>query len=394
LTARDRAIVTSSSTELDLAVEALNRGDARASRPAFERLTRIDPGRLDAWLGLALACRALGDDPVEIQAIDRVLALDPRHIPALSMKAERFERLGDDRAAKAFYAAVVAAAPAPGSMPPTIQEMVRAAGRRSAHYSRVYETHLREAVVRAGFSTETSSRRFAQSVDLLLGRGQIYLQSPKSFYFPEMPQRQFYERHEFPWLAAIEAQTDLVREEMLRAIRDPAAVAPYVRTDPNRPAKAFGNLRDNPDWSAVYLIRNGAVVPEAAALCPATMAALRAAPLTDAPGATPSVLFSLLRPGVRIPPHTGHNNARLICHLPLVVPPGCGLRVGSETREWKLGEALIFDDSIEHEAWNEGDALRVVLLFDIWRPELTLEERALVAATLGAVVSYGGAPPD
>jgi aspartyl/asparaginyl beta-hydroxylase (cupin superfamily) len=76
--------------------------------------------------------------------------------------------------------------------------------------------------------------------------------------------------------------------------------------------------------------------------------------------------------------------------LPLIVPEGCGLRVGNETRAWREGEALIFDDSIEHEAWNTSDRVRVVLLFDIWRPELTEGERKLVAALMAAVGSFGG----
>jgi aspartyl/asparaginyl beta-hydroxylase (cupin superfamily) len=132
------------------------------------------------------------------------------------------------------------------------------------------------------------------------------------------------------------------------------------------------------------------VVAEAAARCPNTLAALEGVPLSTAPDRMPSVLFSLLRPHVRIPPHTGQTNARLICHLPLIVPGGGGLRVGNETRSWTEGEALIFDDSIEHEAWNDSDQVRVVLLFDIWRPELSAEEQGLIAAVLGAVSTYGG----
>jgi aspartyl/asparaginyl beta-hydroxylase (cupin superfamily) len=119
------------------------------------------------------------------------------------------------------------------------------------------------------------------------------------------------------------------------------------------------------------------------------MAALRDVPLTDAPGRTPSVLFSLLKPGTRIQPHNGQINARLICHLPLIVPPGCALRVGNETRPWVMGETLIFDDSIEHEAWNDSRETRVVLLFEVWRPELTAAERSSVAALLAAVGTYG-----
>ena len=79
-------------------------------------------------------------------------------------------------------------------------------------------------------------------------------------------------------------------------------------------------------------------------------------------------LFSVLEPGTHIPPHNGMLNTRLICHLPLIVPPGCRLRVGSETRTVEAGKTMIFDDSMEHEAWNDSGETRVVLLFEIWRP--------------------------
>ena len=81
-------------------------------------------------------------------------------------------------------------------------------------------------------------------------------------------------------------------------------------------------------------------------------------------------------------------NARLICHLPLVVPPGCGFRVGGETREWREGELLIFDDTVEHEAWNEGSSERIILIFDVWRPEIDSEERRAITALFEAVDNY------
>ncbi len=90
-------------------------------------------------------------------------------------------------------------------------------------------------------------------------------------------------------------------------------------------------------------------------------------------------MFSALAPRTHIPPHTGESNARLVVHLPLIVPENCGsLRVGFEQRAWRVGEALIFDDSIEHEAWNNSDELRVVLLFDVWNPQLTQQDREIV----------------
>ena len=93
------------------------------------------------------------------------------------------------------------------------------------------------------------------------------------------------------------------------------------------------------------------------------------------PGWGPSAVFSMLKAGAHIGAHTGMYNTRLICHLPLIVPPGCRFRVGNEVREWEEGKLLIFDDTIEHEAWNDGPEDRVVLVFDIWRPELTAQEK-------------------
>ena len=72
----------------------------------------------------------------------------------------------------------------------------------------------------------------------------------------------------------------------------------------------------------------------------------------------------------------------------MIVPPGCGFRVGNETREWKAGEAWVFDDTIEHEAWNESDQLRVILMIDVWNPHLSESERAMVSALLNGIRKY------
>jgi aspartyl/asparaginyl beta-hydroxylase (cupin superfamily) len=151
-------------------------------------------------------------------------------------------------------------------------------------------------------------------------------------------------------------------------------------------------MLNNPKWSAFYLWKHGELVRENAARCSKTVQALAAVPFSQFKNRSPSVLFSLLRPGGHIPPHTGEINARLICHLPLIVPPTCALRVGNDTRAVVEGKAWVFDDTIEHEAWNRSSETRVILLFEIWRPELTPEERALVSAMFEAIEAYGAAP--
>jgi aspartyl/asparaginyl beta-hydroxylase (cupin superfamily) len=99
-------------------------------------------------------------------------------------------------------------------------------------------------------------------------------------------------------------------------------------------------------------------------------------------------MFSLLKPQTHIPPHHGMLNTRLIAHLPLIVPEGCAMRVGDETRAWQTGKLALFDDSVEHEAWNKSDQTRVVLLFDVARPELDATELKAVALCFEAMDGF------
>jgi aspartyl/asparaginyl beta-hydroxylase (cupin superfamily) len=124
------------------------------------------------------------------------------------------------------------------------------------------------------------------------------------------------------------------------------------------------------------------------------MGLLAGAPQPDQPGRTPAAMFSLLKPRTRIPPHTGVSNVRLVTHVPLIIPADCGFRVGNDTRQWVPGHAWVFDDTIEHEAWNESDRTRVILLFDIERPEVTDDERRQVAAMFEAIDAFSGRKPD
>jgi hypothetical protein len=374
------------------ALAALREGRHPEARRMFEQLAA--GGRADSivYLGLAYACLGTGDTRASLSATERVLALEPGNLRALLLKADHLARSGDPRAAASHYQAVVTAAAAQGPLPPDLAREVARAQSMCQRHAGQFEATLRQRLSPLGLD-DVAAERFAQSLDILFGRSRIYVQEPRNYYFPGLPQVQFYPRADFPWLDAIEAATGEIRAELEAVLRDADAFAPYVRSDPGRPRPQGDVMLDNPDWSAFYLWKDGALVPANAARCPRTVAVLEGAPLCRLPQRSPSILFSLLRPHTRIPPHHGLVNTRLICHLPLIVPPGCGLRVGNETREWIEGKAWVFDDSIEHEAWNDSDHTRVILLFEVWRPELSERERALVQAMFAGIDEHVGQKP-
>jgi len=333
-------------------------------------------------------------DDTGIDAIDRLLAADPRNVLALIRKADHFASTGDSRSASAFYLAALRAAPPAAQVPPDLLRELRRAQETCDRYAKDYKGYLRGRLAQQGFDPLRSSGRFARSLDIIFGERRIYLQEPRYYYFPELPNVQFYERQQFPWFDEVEAETDAIRAELLEVMRTPGAFSPYVTGHANRPRKDEQGMLNNPDWSAFFLWKNGEPVPENLARCPSVMRALRNAPLATVGNRSPSVLFSLLKPGTHIPPHNGLVNTRLICHLPLIVPGRCRLRVGNETREWVTGKAWAFDDSIDHEAWNDSDQTRVILLFDVWRPELSAAERTLVTQLFEAIDAYSGTKPD
>jgi hypothetical protein len=367
-------------------MEALGRSDPRAALESFGEIEAA--GGEPPWLAVARAHNLAGDIDAEQQALQRILDRDKRDLPALLAMGELQMRRHDDRAAISFFSAALNQAsvtPPPAHLAPFLERaqafIVEAQGR--------YVAHLEAQLDAAGVTADKASPRVAAALDLLHGRKQLYLQQPNVFYFPGLPQRQFYEREEFDWLGEIEAAAPAIRDELVAVMASDGDFAPYVAGSPDRPPPN-NHLLGDPSWGAYYLWQSGAPVAGQAERCPTAMAALEKAPIPVIAGRSPMALFSLLMPDTHIAPHHGMLNTRLICHLPLIAPEGCTLRVGNETREWRFGETLIFDDSFEHEAWNRGSQIRVVLLFEIWRPEIGAAERDELTALFEAVGMFGG----
>ncbi len=373
--------------------DALRRGDARTARESFERIVAAGQADVSVCLALHHACRRLNDKAAALAAIDKALILEPRNLLALIRKADHLAELGDERGASSFYQFAIRIAPPADEMPASLRDELSRAKAMSERYAGQFEAFLEERLIRGSVAEERSTARFRHSLDILLGRKQIYFQQPHTYFFPELPQIQFYDRNDFPWLDKVEAATADIRAELLEVMKQESAFKPYIQGDPTRPRKEQSGMTDNPDWSAFYLWKDGELKSENAARCPRTMNVMAEVPLDHVKNRSPSVLFSLLRPGARIPPHSGLVNTRLIGHLPLIVPPNCGFRVGNDTRTPVEGKAWLFDDTMEHEAWNDSDRTRVILLFEIWRPELTEEERGLVNAMFEAIDAYSGHKP-
>jgi aspartate beta-hydroxylase len=358
-----------------LGVLTLTDGDIAASIELHRRATVADPDAPVLWMNLAKAQREAGDDDGEANSLDAVLGLDAVYFPALVRKAELCERRGDRAEALRLWQGVIATAPQTGGLDEILahaHEFVRA---QTDHFAETVDAGLAEARHRASGSL----RRFDAAVGFATGRRKLFTNECAGFHYPFLPADEFFERSHFPWLCELEAATPAIRAELESLLETGTpGFAPYVQMAPGTPENKWTTLDGQMEWGAYYLWHYGKPVADAHVRCPQTVAALAAVPQLHLKGRCPSAFFSILQPGARIPPHTGVTNIRTIIHLPLIVPDGCGFRVGGETREWREGEAFAFDDTIEHEAWNESAQLRAVLILDVWNPHIDEDERILV----------------
>ncbi|MEK8032814.1 aspartyl/asparaginyl beta-hydroxylase domain-containing protein [Ideonella sp. DXS29W] len=374
--------------------DAHQRGDLAGARELYTRaaqLTRDDP---TPWINVARICKHLKDDAGEEQALFEALTVDASDLLALLMRGQLFERQGRTREAARAYTAACMVAPPPDRLRPDLRPMLAHAKSYRDRQSQHMAEQLDQALAPAYAKLQGADLdRFKLSLDIMLGRRQRFDAKPAQYYLPHVPAIEFFDdRRMFPWIADLEAGTEDIRQEFLKVLDTDEGFTPYIHYDKDLPLNQWVELNHSPRWSAYHLIKDGVRHEPGASRCPRTMELLARAPQPDQPGRTPVALFSLLKPKTRIPPHTGVSNARLLVHLPLIVPEGCGFRVGNQTRPWVPGQAWVFDDTIEHEAWNDSDKLRVILIFDIWHPALSEAERTMLTAMSTAMNAISGPP--
>jgi aspartate beta-hydroxylase len=185
--------------------------------------------------------------------------------------------------------------------------------------------------------------------------------------YPDLRSTPWHDPARFAICAALDAAFTTIRAE-IEAV-PPAAFAPEAERAIARDGR----------WDVVMLYERGRRHARACSLVPRTAEILdRFETVKTYAGLA---YFSRLRAQTHVAAHRGPTNLRVRCHLPLAVPAGdCALRVGDEVRAWQAGRSLVFDDSYEHEAWNRTAADRIVLVVDLWNPDLCADEvRRLVA---------------
>jgi beta-hydroxylase len=178
----------------------------------------------------------------------------------------------------------------------------------------------------------------------------------------------FFELEQFPWVQRVEEHWEVIREELEQVLEDHAALPNFQDI-----SKDQLEITDDDRWKTFFLYGYGFKAKLGVEMCPRTAALMQ-----EIPGMT-TAMFSILSPGKHILDHRGPYKGVLRYHLGLIVPheaEACRIRVGEDVRHWQEGKSMIFDDTFNHEVWNDTDQTRVVLFVDVLRP-LPMPESAI-----------------
>jgi aspartyl/asparaginyl beta-hydroxylase (cupin superfamily) len=383
--------MTASAPTLQMQVQqALAQRNAPTALALLRQAEVEAPGDIDIKMQKAMALRMSGDIQGAIDALDAALALEPYNFVALLSKGALVERTLSVRHAATIYRNALKIIPT--DPPAAFQGAIARARQVIQETNDALAAHLEAKTSALGLEMDPATQaRFDEGLQIFAGKARIYNSEAILLTYPRLPAIPFYDRSLFPWLAELEAATDTIREELEGALaQDEQEFAPYIAYRPGDPVNQWGELNHSRRWSSYFLWKDGARQDAACERCPKTAALLDRLPLARQPGFAPTAMFSALDAHTHIPPHTGSTNIRLLVHLPLILPGPARFRVGNETRSWEMGQAWAFDDTIEHEAWNDADKLRVILIIDVWNPYLSEAERELVTAMLHAKNQFFG----
>ena len=373
-----------------LGVHAFQRSDLKTALEMLDAARERAPRDPMILISLSRVHREAGNVDAEWQAVSMALAADPYFLPGLLGKAEFLERQGQAAMAASVFRDVLKVAPPEPEWLPALQRRLQHARDVVRRDTEDLFDFLRQRVAAQRDAVESVLRdRWDEAASIMAGRTRPYHSECNRLQVPRLPAISFYDDALFPWMSELEARTDAIKAELqAMLVSRGEEFVPYIQYKPGDPVNQWDKLNHSRNWSGFHLYEHGQPVHEHLAECPRTAEALALVDTVKIAGLCPNAMFSALVPGAHIPPHTGETNARLVAHLPLIVPGNCHFRVGYDWKQWREGKCWVFDDTLEHEARNDSNQLRVILMFDVWNPLLSLAERDMVTALSVAFNDY------
>lgn len=382
-----------------VAMCALGRGEPGRAIRMLDNALQLQP---DQPLTLKNLGAAYGDSGRldEAEAVLRkAAALAPELRSARLLLAQVLERAGrGDEALRVYFEVIVAAqrrgewtseATTPKGL---LQQVLHAIAYVREHRRAIFMAMIEPLRARHGAE---AVRRAELALQIYLGdcpAGYVDArQRPKFLYFPGLPTQPYFPREAMPWLSSLEQATAVVQDELRQVLSSTGrdGVEPFLKLPPGATAERYLAGRDAPPaWDAFFFYRHGVRNDANCARCPATAALLESLPVARIRDHAPEICFSILTPGTHILPHHGVTNARIVVHLPLIVPRDCALSVGGEIHAWQEGRCVAFDDTFQHEAWNRSAETRAVLILDAWNPYLSSVECGVINELIVAIGAF------
>lgn len=202
--------------------------------------------------------------------------------------------------------------------------------------------------------------------------------------FPGLRHRPFHDPGDFPAARILEDNFETIRDEargLDESVELDYTLAVTMHRSWKRPWTLLAPKAGPRSWTVYVFHHMGVEVESIARRCPRTLAIVDSLPGACREHTWGDFVFSAMSPGTHLRRHCSTDNLRVRIHLGVVIPEGCEIEVKDERRPWREGKCLVFEDSFEHEVWNRSAHRRIVLIADVWHPDLTdIEIRALTAA--------------
>jgi aspartate beta-hydroxylase len=349
----------------------LQQGKAEDGAALLRRAVAQDPNSAEAHNSLGAALQCLGAYDEALACHDKALILAPGYSDAIFHRGRALQALGRSGEAIASYEAILAKQPGNAQTELALAAALEALGRREEAFVRYRNAasldhklseYLAKALANDGRQHQADIQAGTQRINRYIGTFLTNQADARMSLYPGLASTPFHDTARMPGALALEQNYEAIRAEI-----EGLTATEYQ-------AESEG-LKERGTWDVFLFYERGRRNDENCARCPVIAQLINSHNTVRTQAGL--MYVSKLSPGTHIKAHRGPTNLRLRCHLGITIPAGdCGLKVGGEIRHWQEGRCLVFDDSLEHEAWNNTSQPRIVLIIDFWHPDLTAMEIA------------------